>query len=317
MQGQFEHINKAFNEVFQADKLSIGLVVPIENYGLSTTPQLKDHLQRVQLAEELGFKSVWLRDVPFHVPQFGDAGQTLDPFTYLGYLAAQTQSIGLGIASIALPLHHPAHVAKSAHTIELLSSGRLILGVASGDRYEEYPAMNFDYNTRDQAFRDAFEYIRMSAYDFPKLKGNQFGQWDRNVDLLPKPLNSKIPLLITGHSRQSLEWIAEHGDGWIYYPRNFYMQEHNIKEWRKLVKEKNAYGKPFMQPLYIDLQENDDQKPEHIHLGFKLGSKYLVEYIEKIKTLGVNHLALNLRFNNNDIDTTLDRLAKKVLSKFH
>jgi len=41
------------------------------------------HLERVQLAEKLGFSSVWLRDVPFKVPSFGDAGQVFDPFVYL------------------------------------------------------------------------------------------------------------------------------------------------------------------------------------------------------------------------------------------
>jgi len=51
------------------------------------------------------------------VPSFDDAGQTFDPFT-LGYLAAETKEIILGVASIALPLHHPVHIAKSAATID-------------------------------------------------------------------------------------------------------------------------------------------------------------------------------------------------------
>ncbi|WP_324027260.1 LLM class flavin-dependent oxidoreductase [Maribacter sp. BPC-D8] len=59
-----------------------------------------------------------MRDVPFNVPSFGDAGQTFDPFTYLGYLARQTSEIALGVSSIALPLHHPVYVAKSAATID-------------------------------------------------------------------------------------------------------------------------------------------------------------------------------------------------------
>jgi len=51
------------------------------------------HIERVQLAEELGFYAIWLRDVPFNVPSFGDAGQLFDPFVYLGLLAAQTERI--------------------------------------------------------------------------------------------------------------------------------------------------------------------------------------------------------------------------------
>ena len=83
----FEKINRGYNSVFKANKLSLGLVVPIENYSQSSVPTMKDHVERVQLAETLGFKAVWLRDVPFQVPTFGDAGQTLDPFTYIGFLA--------------------------------------------------------------------------------------------------------------------------------------------------------------------------------------------------------------------------------------
>lgn len=167
---EFEPINKAYNSVFKPNQLSIGIVVPIENYDSSPVPTMKLHLERVQLIEELGFKALWIRDVPINVPSFGDAGQTYDPFTYLGYLAGQTSKIALGISSIALPLHHPIHVAKSAATIDQLSEGRLILGVASGDRYEEYPAMGIDYESRGAQFRSSFNYIREASKIFQFFK---------------------------------------------------------------------------------------------------------------------------------------------------
>lgn len=94
------------------------------------------------------------------MPNFGDAGQTFDPFTYLGFLAGQTSEIALGVSSIALPLHHPLNVAKSAATIDQLLEGRLLLGVASGDRYDEYPAMGIDHENRGELFRESFKYIR-------------------------------------------------------------------------------------------------------------------------------------------------------------
>ncbi len=243
----FESINRAYNNVFKPKQLSIGIVVPIENYAQSSVPAMKHHLKRVQLAEQLDFKALWMRDVPFHVPSFGDAGQTFDPFTYLGYLAGQTSEIALGVASIALPLHHPIHVAKSAATIDLLSNGRLLLGVASGDRAEEYPGMGIDYEKRGELFREAFNYIRAAQDDFPVLETSNYGDLNGHADILPKSVGAKIPMLLTGHSRQSLNWIAEHADGWMYYPRNLYMQEHNIKEWRDLIPEIQGFYKPFMQ----------------------------------------------------------------------
>ena len=68
---------------------------------------MKDHVERVQLVEKLGFKTIWLRDTPFHVPSFGDAGYVYEPFSYLSYLPEHTNDIALAIASVALPLHDP------------------------------------------------------------------------------------------------------------------------------------------------------------------------------------------------------------------
>ena len=278
---------------------------------------MQNHLERVELAEDLGFKAVWVRDVPMHVPTFGDAGQTYDPFTYLGYLAGRTSEIALGVSSIALPLHHPLHVAKSGATIDQLSKGRLIMGVASGDRYEEYPAMNIDYTKRGEIFREAFEYIQKAQLDFPLLESNSCGELNGNMDVLPKPFGAKIPMLITGHSQQSIEWIAEHGDGWMYYPRNLYIQKLNIEEWRGLISKNENVSKPFLQPLYVDLQPNDDFKPEGIHLGIRTGIHYLAEYLSELQSIGVNHVAINLRFNTNNIEKTMESLSKKLLDKFH
>lgn len=75
----FEVVNRAFGAVFRPERLSLGLVVPIEAYPDRAVPRLERHLERVRLAEDLGLSSVWLRDVPFDVPSFGDAGQVFDP----------------------------------------------------------------------------------------------------------------------------------------------------------------------------------------------------------------------------------------------
>ncbi|MBO6632245.1 MAG: LLM class flavin-dependent oxidoreductase, partial [Psychroserpens sp.] len=119
----------------------------------------------------------------------------------------------------------------------------------------------------------------------------------------------------TGYSQQSLEWNAQNGDGWMYYPRNLYQQQLTISEWRSLIPQGN--NKPFMQPLYIDLHELDDYKPQPIHLGFKLGIKYLRDYFQNLQEIGVNHVALNLRFNNRPIEETLMKISEEVLPEFH
>jgi len=314
---KFESINTAYNSVFKPNQLTLGIVVPIENYGQSAVPTMKDHLKRVQLIEQLGFQALWIRDVPFHVPSFGDAGQTFDPFTYLGYLAGQTSEIALGISSIALPLHYPVHVAKSAATIDQLSDGRLIMGVASGDRPIEYPAMGLDFEKRAERFRDAFTYIREAQESFPVIESKHFGNLTGDIDILPKAKGHKIPMLLTGYSRQSLEWNAEYSDGWMNYPRSPMQQAYTITQWRRLIAEYGDFDKPFMQPLYVVLEKNDDFKPRPIQLGFRTGVNYLTEYLQQAQDNGVNHVAINLRFNSRDMEETLEQLSTKVLPHFH
>jgi len=313
---EFQPINQAYNNTFRVNRLSLGLVVPLESYTTEAVPSMAHHMERVQLAETLGFSAVWLRDVPFNVPTFGDAGQVFDPFVYLGVLAAQTKSIALGVASIVLPLRHPAHVAKAAASVDVLSNGRLILGVASGDRPEEYPALNMNFDDRGERFQASFEYINRMWEDAPSFE-NDYGSPYGGMDMLPKPTAGKIPLLITGGSQQDPEWIARNGEGWITYPRSIETQKKIITGWRKRVSEAGEPIKPAVQSLYIDLQEDPNAKPKSIHLGFSLGTNHLRAYLKSLEDIGINHVALNLRFNRANIETTLKRLADEVLPDFY
>ncbi len=311
----FQSINPGYNATFRPKRLSLGLVVPLESYAVGVLPSMEQHIERVQLAERLGFAAVWLRDVPFNVPSFGDAGQLFDPFVYLGLLAGQTKTIALGVASIILPLRHPAHVAKAAASVDVLSGGRLLLGVASGDRPEEYPALNIPFAERGERFRDSFAYIQNMAANAPALK-NAYGNPHDGMDMLPKPIAGKLPMLITGGSQQDPDWIARHGEGWITYPRNIDTQARLIADWRTRLQAAGEPNKPAVQSLYIDLQDNPDALPQPIHLGFRSGINPLRAHLKLLQEIGINHVALNLRFNQADIETTLHHLAEALLPDF-
>lgn len=312
---EFQSINRAYNSVFRPNRLSLGLIVPLENYSSGPVPAMTRHLERVQLAEELGYSAVWLRDVPFNVPSFGDAGQTYDPFVYLGLLAGQTERIALGVASVILPLRHPAHVAKAAASVDVLSGGRLILGIASGDRPDEYPAMNQPFHDRSARFRAAFDYLVHMSDDYPAFE-NAFGSPNGAVDMLPKPTSGKLPLLITGGSSQAPEWIARNGDGWMMYPRPVAVQAKVVEDWRERVATAGGPPKPVMQPLHVDLAEDPETPPRPIHLGYRLGARHLRNYLKSLEQAGLNHVALNLRFNQAETETTLKRLADEILPDF-
>lgn len=312
----FNPINAGYDAVFKPNRLSVGLVVPIESYPGGPVPTMEQHFERAQLAEELGFSAVWLRDVPFNVPTFGDAGHVFDPFVYLGALASRTSSIALGVASIVLPLRHPAHVAKSAASADQLSGGRLILGIASGDRPEEFPAMNMPFAKRGELFRESFDYIRQMSQPQPRF-GNAYGCVSSGMDLLPKPAAGKLPLLVTGSSQQSPDWIAQNADGWMTYPRPVSQQADHIDDFRDRIDIAGVADKPVMEPLYLDLAANPDEPASPIHLGFRMGVNTLGDYLESRRAIGVNHVALNLRFNRIDTEQTLRQLADTTLSVFN
>ncbi|MEM9604722.1 MAG: LLM class oxidoreductase [Pseudomonadota bacterium] len=312
----FDTINRGYNATFRSGAMTVGLVVPLEAYPTSAVPTLTDHLERVQLAEALGFAAVWLRDVPFNVPSFGDAGQGFDPFTYLGYLAAHTRDIALGVASAILPLRHPAHLAKAAATADVLSGGRLILGVASGDRPEEYPALGVPFDARGARFREAYAYLRAVGGRNQSLS-NAYGSVTAELDLLPKPVGKRLPILITGSSQQAPDWIAQHGDGWMTYPRSPASQAALIDDYRGRTAAADQPPKPVMEPLYIDLDRHVDAPLRPIHLGVHAGLNGLKALLESRRAIGVNHVALNLRFNRAPIDDTLQTLASELLPAFH
>ena len=308
----FPRLNAAYDAVFRVGKLSLGLVVPLEAYPSSDVPTMTDQLARIRLAEELGFAAVWLRDVPFRVPSFGDAGQVFDPFVYLGVLAASTERIALGVASLILPLRHPAHVAKAAASVDVLSGGRMLLGVASGDRPNEYPALGAEHALRGARFRESYDYIRRIGASFPTVD-SPLGNVGGDIDLLPKPYGERLPLLITGASQQSDDWLARHGDGWMVYPRGAAAAARTLEGWRERRRDLGTGDRPAMQPLYVDLVDDDTAPPEPIHLGLRLGPGQLVAHLLELEAAGVNHVALNLRFNRTDIESTLHRLASEVL----
>ncbi|MEM6891873.1 MAG: LLM class flavin-dependent oxidoreductase, partial [Pseudomonadota bacterium] len=136
------------------------------------------------------------------------------------------------------------------------------------------------------------------------------------IDMLPKPVGAHLPVLITGGAQQSPDWIATHGDGWMTYPRDVAQQAHVVRDYRARVASAGSEAKPVMQSLYVDLAADDDTAVRPIHLGFRSGVSFLKSYLGQLRTHGINHVALNLRFNQADLEDTMKRLADEVLPEF-
>lgn len=299
-----------FAHMFHPGKLTLGIFFPIESFA-GDMPSMQRQEALARRAEALGFSALWFRDVPLRDPSFGDVGQIFDPWVYLAWIAAHTQTITLATGAVVLPLRHPIHVAKAAASLDQLSGGRLVLGVATGDRLIEFPAFGVDPATRGSRFEDAITVIRkVLTTEFPVFE-SRFGSVIAG-DVIPKPLGA-LPILVVGSATQTLDWIARKSDGWITYPRPVEQQCALALTWKASVARAGFGFKPFAQSLYVDLSSSPGDLPQPIHLGFRSGRNALVEHLIALRRFGVNHVALNLKYGRRPAAEVLEEIGQEVL----
>ncbi|SFD50610.1 LLM class oxidoreductase [Roseivivax sediminis] len=301
----------AFDRVFVPGRTTLGLFFPIEAFkGL--VPTLKDQASLAQKAEDLGFTALWARDVPLLDPSFGDVGQIHDPWVWLAAMATQTSRIALGTGAAVITLRHPLETAKAAASVDLLSGGRVLLGVASGDRPVEFPAYGRDHATRGADFREALGFLRRALGEsFPDIN-SPLGRM-QGVDLLPKPVRGRLPVLITGRSQQSLDWVAANTDAWLTYPRPPAAHLKAMQDWRAAADLAGVATPPVAQSLYIDLADDPGAQPTPIHLGYRLGRHALTDLLRGLAETGVGHVALNLRFATRDARDVVEEIGTHVI----
>lgn len=304
-----------FRHMFAPGRLTLGLFFPLAAYA-GDMPELEGQAELAAMADQAGFSALWTRDVPLQDPSFGDLGQLMDPFVWMGYMLGHVRRATLATGSLILPLRHPIHVAKAAASLENLSGGRFVMGVASGDRPVEFPAFGRELALRGAAFQESLDYLqRLLAEDYPSIR-NGLGSL-HGANLQPKPAHGRIPVGVTGSSQQGLDWIARHSDFWLTYPRPPATHARILQQWRAAVQQAGfGYEKPVAQSLYIDLSEDPAQAPRPIHLGFELGRDRLVQLLQLYQGMGVNHVAFVLKFSRRPVKDVIQELAEHVLPHF-
>ncbi|KQV58070.1 TIGR03571 family LLM class oxidoreductase [Duganella sp. Root336D2] len=297
-----------------AGGFSIGIEAPLDNDWthageqarqqdgrLPGEPDLQRHAGLAQLADRLGFRALWVRDVPMYDPSFGDAAQVFEVFSYLGYLAGITKDILLGTAAVVLPIRQPLLTLKSAATLQRLSGNRLVLGVASGDRPVEYPLFGRDFAERGSNFREQVALLR---------DGAQSGL-PPGLDVLPR-MAAPLPLMAAGLAQQSPAWIGARMDGSLAYPGTPEDHARRVAAWRAV-----AGDKPYATFIHLDLSEGADEPMQRWRFGFRGGCDALVEELAALRAAGVDHVGLHFRRNRRALDETFHEIAADVLPLFH
>ena len=146
-----------------------------------------------------------------------DSGESMEQITLLSYIAGQTNKIRLVTSVLIVPHRNPLVAAKSLATLDVLSGGRLVVGVGVGWMREEFQALGLPPFEERGAVTD--EYIRafkeLWTEDAPQFEG-KYISFD-NISFLPKPVQKPHPpIWVGGESRPALRRTAELADGW--YP---------------------------------------------------------------------------------------------------
>jgi len=178
-------------------------------FGVFVWPMPLEQAQRV---EELGFDSLWISEhMLFYVPTF-------DAITVLAAFAARTQRILLGSAVLLLPLRHPTVVAKEVASLDIISNGRIILGVGVGGEFPpEFVACGVPVKERGKRTDEAIEVMRrLWSESGVNHEGRFFRLEDANMQ--PKPVQKPgPPIWIAGRSEAAIKRAARLGDGYMPY----------------------------------------------------------------------------------------------------
>lgn len=140
-----------------------------------------------------------------------------DPAVTLAFLAAHTTRVRLATSVLVLGYHHPLQIAKQFGTLDLVSGGRVVLGVGVGTVASEFAMLGADFADRGRIADDMMLALRASlSRPSPSYSGPHFAFADMVVD--PHAVQPQVPLWVGGQSARALRRAVERGDGWMPGP---------------------------------------------------------------------------------------------------
>jgi probable F420-dependent oxidoreductase len=171
-------------------------------------------------AEAAGFDACFVTDHPAPDAKWlaGGGHHALDPFVALSFAAAATARLRVQTHILVLPYRNPLLTAKSVLSLDVLSGGRVILGVASGYLKPEFAALGVDFDERNELTDEAIDVMRrVWTEDEVVAEGRHFRT--RGTTMLPHPPQQPHPpIWIGGNSTAAIRRAAERGQGWVPFP---------------------------------------------------------------------------------------------------
>ncbi|WP_160573820.1 LLM class F420-dependent oxidoreductase [Actinomadura physcomitrii] len=228
-------------------------------------------------AESLGFDALFVGDHVVYPSALGsryphrpdgrfilsDGGRILEPLSVLNYVAALTSRIKIGTALLVLPYRNPVVVAKEVATLDVLSRGRVILGVGPGWMAEEFEALGVPFERRGAITDEAIDVIReLWTAEVPSFSG----EFTSFTDVLfePRPVQRPAPpIWIGGQSKPAIRRVVRRGDGWLAVV-------HSPEEYRACLDQ------------FLEMADKAQRDPAEVTLAVSPRGKSVVETIDDI-----------------------------------
>jgi len=283
-------------------------------------------------AEKLGFDSVWVwghlllgsKNVfPIH-----------ESLTILTAVACYTEHVKLATGVLVLPLRNPVELAKRISTIDHLSNGRIILGVAAGWYEREFQACGVPFNLRGKILERNITILRR-LWTESQINGSYDNYQFKNVTMEPKPLQKPCPQIwMGGYTKKVHERLSKLADGWISY---FYKADDFKESWQNILENVKRFGRDPMKmnncdmvPIRMgDTKEVASQilhnfvkkycdlpswSKATVESGIAGNSNDFLNAIQRYEQAGVQTLVIMPAVTAlSEIDTQVERFAKEVM----
>ena len=288
-------------------------------------PTDMDHIRKFAMrAETLGYDSLWLQE------RIISDFTMLEPVTLLSYVAGITTKLKLGTSVILLPLRNPLQLAKAYSSLDVMSSGRAVLGVGLGGGHLGSHEDVFGYSREGRVtrFTEAVQIIKL-LWTEPKASF-QGRYWNfKEISMEPKPLQKPhLPIIFGGHHDNALRRAVKSANGWMgagsSSSASFIREAARIRIFLDQA-QRDPASFHFAKRVYLAVDKDKDRGEQRIREWFAgryknadLGAKVSIwgssaectEKIQEIVHAGAQHIVFNPMFDEME---HLEICAKEIM----
>lgn len=188
-------------------KVSVLTSIPWLDPSISQTQAYREAVEQVRFADELGYDCFW-----FTEHHFGTHGINPSVLSWAAYVAGITRRIRIGTAVVVAPLYQPVRLAEEIAQVDLVSDGRLELGIGSGYRLDEFRGLNISAENSRAMFVEALEILLKAWTGEPFGHQGKYYSVPEGIAVRPTPLQKPHPpLWFPAVSPKTIQWVVKMG----------------------------------------------------------------------------------------------------------